>query len=260
MRMYGALVRHLRTRQKISLERLAAHCGYSKSLVAAIETGIRMPSMYFIRKAAEILGEDALLMELAEHLSRDTYPHWFLDYLDLERRARAIHSYQAHVLPGLLQTEETARAVLSAYRPVIDDKDIEERVAGRMARQTIFDRKPTPVLSFVLELITITRPIGGPEVHRAQLERLLFDAQRRNVEIQIMPPDRETHSALDGPFTLIETYDNRRLAYVEGQHGSRLIEDPLTVSDMDARYGIIRAQAFSPEESLRLIEQVAKEL
>ncbi|AEW94896.1 MULTISPECIES: helix-turn-helix domain-containing protein [Streptomycetaceae] len=260
LRMFGSCVRYLRLRAGLSLEQLGALTNYSKSLVAAIETGDRMPSEAFILKAGKVFGAEDLLMEMAQHLSRETYPKWFLEFLELEKKARALHTYENHVIPGLLQTEEYMRAVFSAHCPALDDKQIEERVAGRLARHVIFDRRPAPVLSFVLEMATILRPIGGLAVQRAQLKRLLEVSEQRNVEIQLMRLERDTHAGLNGPFVLLETDDRRNLAYVEGQHGSRVFEDPEIVSDLTARYGIIRAQASSPEESRRLIEQVAKEL
>ncbi len=259
MRMFGELVKHLRRLHGISQEALAAHVGYSKALVAGVEGGTRMPSRNFILKAEEILRADGVLVAAAKHLAWDKYPKWFVEYVELEKKARALHTYENHVIPGLLQTEEYARAVFEAHCPPLDEEEIERRVAVRLERQVVFDRKPLPVTSFVLEMAVIARPIGGRKVQRVQLEQLLDSARRRNVEIQLMPPDRETHVGLDGSFVLLETVDRRNVAYVEGQHGSRLFEDPEKVSDLTARYGILRAQALSPEESARLIEQVAKE-
>ncbi|GAA4946862.1 hypothetical protein GCM10023238_11500 [Streptomyces heliomycini] len=110
-------------------------------------------------------------------------------------------------------------------RPLLSDETIEERVAARLARQKIFSRLPMPTFSFVIEQSVLTRPLGGDHVMRGQLEQLLLYGQRRNVEIQVMPNARDEHAGLAGPFTLIETQDARRIAYVEAYKHSRLYTD-----------------------------------
>jgi hypothetical protein len=91
---------------------------------------------------------------------------------------------------------------------------------------------------------------------RGQLEHLLLCGQLRNVEIQIMPTMRSEHAALAGPFTLIETQDARRIAYVEAYKHSRLYTDRATVRELEEQYGLLRAQALTPRESLATIEKL----
>lgn len=115
-------------------------------------------------------------------------------------------------------------------------------------------------MSFVLEETLLRRPIGGRSVLRGQLEHLLLLGRKRNVEIQVMPTDREDHAGLAGPLTLLETERQRRMAYVEVQGVSRLITDRKRVREIEAQYGIIRAQALTPRESLGFIEKVLGEV
>ncbi|MEV6795446.1 Scr1 family TA system antitoxin-like transcriptional regulator [Streptomyces sp. NPDC051320] len=89
---------------------------------------------------------------------------------------------------------------------------------------------------------------------------MLTISRRRNGEIQVMPPDRHTHAALNGPMVLLETAERKQLAYIEGQSGGFFVSEQPETSDLFARYGILRAQALNPEESARLIEQVARDL
>jgi hypothetical protein len=106
------------------------------------------------------------------------------------------------------------------WRPLLDEDTVAQRVAARLARQEIFSRKPLPTVSFVIEETVLRRPLGGRTTMRGQLEQIILFGQRRNVEIQVMPTEREEHAALGGPFTLIETKEGRRIAYVEAHKES----------------------------------------
>ena len=155
---------------------------------------------------------------------------------------------------GLLQTEEYARAVFTMRRPVLGQETIEQRVNARLLRQDVFSRWPTPLMSFVIEESVLRRPVGGREVARGQLEQILLIGQRRNIEIQVMPLDREDHAGLAGPFTLIETAKGQRIGYTEAQRSSQLFTERGAVRELEAQYGIIRAQALTPRESMAFVE------
>ena len=94
---------------------------------------------------------------------------------------------------------------------------------------------------------------------RGQLEQIILFGRRRNVEIQVMPTEREEHAALGGPFTLIETKEGRRIAYVEAHKESRLYMERTLVRAFEEQYGILRAQALTPRESLALVEKLLGE-
>ncbi|MFY1679243.1 DUF5753 domain-containing protein [Streptomyces sp. WMMC905] len=110
-------------------------------------------------------------------------------------------------------------------RPPLDVGSVEGRVAARIARQEIFAKRPNPLLSFVIDESVSRRPIGGRGVPRAQLEQILSVGQKRTVEIQVMPLGSEEHAGLAGPFTLIETAEGRRIAYLEVQNVSQVHTD-----------------------------------
>jgi hypothetical protein len=167
--------------------------------------------------------------------------------------------YANQAVPGLLQTAEYARAVFINWRPLLDEDTVEQRVAARLTRQSIFSRVPLPTISFVVEESVLCRPLGGSAVMRGQLEQILLQGQRRNVEIQVMPTEREEHGGLAGPFTLIETKEGRRIAYVEAQKDSRLYTERKPVREMEEQYGILRAQALTPRESQTFVEKLLGE-
>lgn len=258
---FGRLLRFHRERAKVSQEVLGRETGYSKSQVAMIERGERRPRGNFVELADELLGAQGALVEVAEEVKASGVAAWFEDYLEEEAKAAGVHKYENHVIPGLLQTESYARAVFGSHCPALDDEEIEAMVAARLARQKLFHRKPTALVSFVLEQCVLTRPLGGPAVLKENLGHILTIGRRRNVEIQVMPAGRQAHAGLDGPFTLLETAERRgHLAYIEGQGGRYFLSEQPDLGDVFARYGILRAQALSPEDSAQLIEQVACQL
>jgi transcriptional regulator with XRE-family HTH domain len=258
---FGRLLRFHRQRAKVSLELLGEHTAYSKSQVAMIERGERKPSARFVEVADEVLGAQGALLEVAKEVTASGVAAWFEDYLVEEARAAGIHKYENHLIPGLLQTEAYSRAVFLSERPPLDPEEIEARVTARMTRREVFRRKPLPYISFVLEKVTLTRPLGGRHVLRENLLHLLELGRLPNVEIQVMPEDRQTHAGLNGPFILLETEKRRgQLVYVEGQGGRYFLSEPPELSEVYARYGTLRAQALSPEDSARLIEEVARSL
>ncbi|GAA2458819.1 helix-turn-helix domain-containing protein [Streptomyces lavendulocolor] len=258
---FGRLLRFHRERAKVSQEVLGRETGYSKSQVAMIERGERRPRGNFVELADELLGAQGALLEVAKELKSSGVAAWFEDYLEEEARAAGIHWYENHLIPGLLQTEPYARAVFGCACPALEDEEIEARVVARLARQALLHRRPTPLVSFVLERAALTKPLGGRMVLKENLLHILSIGQRRNVEIQVMPEDRETHAGLNGPFILLDTAERRsQLVYVEGQGGRYFLSEQPDLGDVFDRYGILRAQALSPEDSAELIEQVAGEL
>lgn len=258
---FGRLLRFHRERAKVSQEALGRHTGYSKSQVAMIERGERRPRGNFVELADDLVGAQGALLEVAKELPVSGVAAWLEDYLAEEARAAEVHKYETHVLPDLLQTEAYARAVFRCASPPLDDEEVEASVDARLARQKLFHRQPKPLISFVLEKVALTRPLGGPRVLKENLLHILDIGRLRNVEIQVMPEDRHTHAGLDGPFILLETAKRRsQLVYVEGQCGRYFLSEQPDVGDVFGRYGILRAQALTPEDSAKLIEEVARGL
>ncbi|WP_327400941.1 helix-turn-helix domain-containing protein [Streptomyces sp. NBC_01288] len=259
LHVFGRQLKRFRVRAGMERAQLGARTGYSASTIASYEQGRRIPPARFIVKADEVLDAQGVLTEFVEELEKAQYPAFFQDAAELEKKALGWHVYDALVINGLLQTEDYARAVFTMRRPLLDEETIEQRVAARLVRQAIFERKPAPTISFVVEESLLRKRLGGQEVMRGQLEQILLTGQQRNVQIQVMPNDREEHAALSGSFTLIETEKGRRISYVDAYKGSRLYADHQTVREMDERYGILRAQALTPRESLSFVEKLLGE-
>ncbi|MFF7394000.1 helix-turn-helix domain-containing protein [Streptomyces scabiei] len=257
--VFGRQLKLFRDRAGMDRARLGSLTGYSASTIASFEQGRRIPPPKFIDQADEVLDAGGVLSASKEEVARAQYPAFFRDAARLEAKAAALHVYATKAVPGLLQTEEYARAVFSMWRPLLDEETINQRVTARLARQEIFCRTPLPTISFVIEEFVLRRPLGGRVVMQGQLEQILLQGHRRNVEIQVMPIERDEHAGLEGPFTLIETNDGQRIAYVEAYKDSRLYTERRQVREIEEQYGILRAQALTPRESLALVEKLLGE-
>ncbi|MFG2175354.1 helix-turn-helix domain-containing protein [Streptomyces niveus] len=256
---FGRQLKLLRGRAGLDRTEFGKRVGYAAQSVASFEQGRRIPQPVFIDRADDVLDAGGVLKALKEEVARAQYPAFFRDAARLEAKAAALNVYAMYAVPGLLQTEEYAEAVFRMQRPLLDDDVIAQRLEARMVRQDIFDRSPAPLMSFVIEESVLRRPIGGWKVMRDTLEQVLLTGQSRNIEVQVMPIEREDHAALGGPFTLIDTHKGDRIAYAEVQSDSRLYTGQAKIRELEARYGILRSQALTPKESSALITELMGE-
>ncbi len=233
--------------------------GYGEDMVYKIEGGKRIPRQEFLDKADEVLNAGGLIAAAWEDVKKVRYPKRVRALGKLEARAVEIGLYECHIVPGLLQTPEHARAVIGAAQPPYSPDDVERMVAARLARQSVFDRDPAPTLSFVMEEGVLRRPIGGRVALRGQLRRLLDVAQLHHVVLQVMPADCETHSGLDGRIELLKFDDGTAMGRSDGAFNGRPTSDPRQLRILELRYGTIRAQALPPRESLAFVRQLLGE-
>ncbi|GAA2787121.1 helix-turn-helix domain-containing protein [Streptomyces showdoensis] len=265
-RALGKIIKVLRRNAGLSQAELAEATHCSEDLVSSVERGVRTPQPDFLVRADPVLGADGVLIAAVDDVrealarARVRHPDWFQDFAKAEAEAVALHYYEVQAVPGVLQTPSYSRFLFENRRPMLDEETIEKRVADRISRQAILDKWPTPTISFVLEAAVLLRPFGGPDVHREQLRRILDVARRRTVELQIMPLDGQEHPYLDGAFTLLTPRGRREVAYTEIYGHARLITDPELVRQYAERYGIIRARALPPRESIDWIEKLLGEL
>ncbi|WP_314224113.1 helix-turn-helix domain-containing protein [Streptomyces zaehneri] len=257
--VFGRQLKLFRERAGMDRARLGSLTGYSASTIASFEQARRIPPPKFIDQADEVLQAGGVLCASKEEVARAQYPAFFRDAAKLEAEALVLHVYATQAVPGLLQTKEYARAVFAMWRPELDEEVVEQRLTARLARQEIFSRRPAPHLSFVIEEAVLLRPLGGEAIWRSQLEHLMLLAEKRNVEIQVLPHSRQEHAGLAGPFTLMEMKDGRRIAYAEVQGDSRVHTERQRVRELERTYGTLRAQAHTPAESRALIEKLLGE-
>ncbi|MDQ0811945.1 transcriptional regulator with XRE-family HTH domain [Streptomyces sp. B3I7] len=234
--------------------------GYGLELVSSVERGRRIPRPEYLDAADEVLGAGGKISAMKGDVAEARYPKKVRDLKKLEAEAVELCAYNNSVVHGLLQTEEYARAIFSARRPTFTEEEVERQVTARLARQEILS--PTAgrrVFSFVQCESTLRRPIGGRMLMQRQLERLLEVGQLRNVDLQVIPLDREENAGTDGSFRLLNLTDGATVAFSEAPLSSRVMTNPRETTVLNIRYGVIRAQALSPRESLAFIEKVLGE-
>lgn len=261
LRTFGAVVQALREHAGLSREEFGDLVGLSKHSVASVELGRRMPDPTFADRSEPVLGNTGALQRAAQHLARQPgLAAWFRRWAQLETTAITLYTYECRLIPGLLQTEAYARTLFTNQLPPLSDEQIEVQWVARAERQELLRERPNTAFAFVLEEHVFRRRTGGVEVTRELIAHVLEIAELRNVEIQIMPTVRETHSGLAGPMQLLETTDAKWFAYCEGQRGGLLISDAKEVSVLQRRYASMRSQALTPEDSVSLLQRMRGEL
>ncbi|MFI0086982.1 helix-turn-helix transcriptional regulator [Streptomyces bobili] len=260
LRTVGKVIKMCRERQGMTQAELGAAIRYSEEQVSSVERGRRAPKPAFLEAADKVLEAGGLIAGLQKDVEEARYPKKVRDLKKLEAEAVEICAYDNSVVNGLLQTEDYLRAVFGTRRPAFSEDEVEELVAARLARQKILHSgRMIPAFSFVHDEASLRRQVGGRMVWRQQLERLLDIGQMRNVEIQVLPFEREDNPGLDGPFHLLRLREGTTVGHCDVQLVSRLISDRREVQTLELRYGTIRAQALTPHESLAVIEKLLGE-
>ncbi|MBW8799123.1 MAG: helix-turn-helix domain-containing protein [Streptomyces sp.] len=252
--LFGARVRRLRLAAGLTQTELGDKVHVVGTRITQIEraSGAK-PTLELARALDVVLGADDLLVELWPYVYREAFPDWSRRFMECAEGAVAIREYAAHVVPGLLQTKQYARAVLSVGLTLSSDEQLEERLAVRMTRQERLGSPDRPDLWVVLDEAVLRRPIGGCDVMRAQLELLLYVAAEHDITVQVLPFDQGEHDAMGGSLTVLTLPDGSEVAYTEGAHHGQLIEDPAEVSRFTVTYDRLRANALPPLMSLDMI-------
>jgi transcriptional regulator with XRE-family HTH domain len=214
--LVGAQLRRLRESRGLTREAAGYRIRASESKISRLELGRVSFKDRDISDLLELYGvEDETqrkaLVALAReanspgwwHSYDDVLPNWFQTYVGLEEAASLIRSYEIQFLPGLLQTEEYARAVVAAGAPKATVDDVERRVHLRVTRQQILHRPSPPHFWAVVDEAALHRPIGGSKVMKQQLEHLLELMSRPNVTLQVMPFRFGGHAGEGGAFTML---------------------------------------------------------
>jgi transcriptional regulator with XRE-family HTH domain len=264
LRVFGTMLRHYRGRAGMSQEQLAGRVYCSADLIAKIEKGQRTPAEKLTGALDDVpqLRTDgaltALRDSLKEALKLRAYPGWFHEWPDKEATAKTLRSFQPLLVPGLLQTEDYARA-LYRTRVGITDDEIDELVAARLARQDILDRDKPPMLWAILTEAVLRLPVGGKDVMRAQVNHVIEMARRPSVVLQVVPTSVGAHVGLQGgAFVIADFDDGPSVAYQDTAVRGQVIEDSDDVASLVVTWDTIKSEALPRAASLALVEEIAK--
>ncbi|MEV8478571.1 helix-turn-helix transcriptional regulator [Streptomyces sp. NPDC051173] len=258
-RYCGNQMKLWRVEAGVSREELAAEAGYGAETIKSMEQGRRRPTLRVLEIADDLCGAQGKLKAAYAYLQPDRAPARAHAFLEAESIAVAIHNYQTVLIPGLLQTEEYARILMSGQCPPVDQATLEERLATRMRRQEMLTQRPTTLFIFVIYEAALRTRVGGRDAMARQLQRLLDVGALPNVYIHVLPADRCQHGSLNGSMVLVESPEHENHVYLECQGTSTLLTDRNEVSGYMQRYGMFRSQALSAEDSAEYLRKLMQE-
>ncbi|MEU2714141.1 helix-turn-helix transcriptional regulator [Streptomyces sp. NPDC007205] len=236
------------------------------------EVALKIPYLQLLLRAYGVSDDEAeLFVQVAEEANRpgwwqrfrDILPDWFSMHVSLEGAASLIRSYEPHFVPGLLQTEDYARAVLkSGAIGQTSPDDIERHVALRMQRQQLLARADAPRFWAVMDETALRRPVGGPEVMRAQIDKLLEATKLPHVTLQVAPFASGPHPGTYGPFVLFRfaVPELPDMAYSEYLTGAVYLDARAEVATHLEVMDRMAAQAATAQRTKEILRDLRKEL
>ncbi|MCW7946354.1 DNA-binding protein [Streptomyces hygroscopicus] len=259
-RYCGGQIKLWREGAGVSRQALADEAGYDYEYVKSMECGRRRPTLRLLQVADQLCGALGKLVAAHEYLKPEPFPERTQQYVLVEAEAITVQWYEPLLIPGLLQTPAYARALINSNCPPLDEETVEERVAARLKRQEKLTSRPPTYFSFVIHEAALRSLVGSQDIMRRQCDHLLEVGRQRHLSVQVLPFASAPTAALSGPIVLVETADHERYAFVDGQSTAALYSDGDKLSTLTQRYGMIRMQALSVEESARFTRKVAEEL
>lgn len=260
--LFGAELRGHREEAGMSLEQLAEVVNSSRSHLGRIELAEYMIPPELPAQLDAAFGTDGIFVKLYALARHEVHPDKYRRFMELEARAQSIGHYAGQLVPGMLQTEEYARALFRVSNPEATAEEIEEKVAARMSRQALLRTTSAPHLSVVMDEACVRRPVGGPVVMRAQLARLAELVDTPHTVIQLLPYEHGEHALMGGggALYLLTLDDGSSVAYEEGIATGLLIEDRERVVRRSRSYDLLRAYALSPTQTAAFIHSVMEAL
>jgi transcriptional regulator with XRE-family HTH domain len=260
--VFGAMLRYYRERAGLSRTELARQISKSVSLIQAIELGQRAATADVTEDLERVLPADGALARLREEigdgLGYGAYPSWFQDWLASEREAKKLRTFEPMLVPGLLQTEDYARAVFGA-RFGITNEEIDEQVAARLKRQEILVRDEPPTLWVILDESVLRRPVGGRYVMREQIGRLIEACRRPHVSVQVISSSVGAHRGLwAGAFIIANFEDAPAVGYQETACQGQFVDRREDVETLVDCWDTLVREALPWAASQALLEEAAK--
>lgn len=271
----GAHLRRMRERAGISREDAGYHIRASGSKISRMELGrvsfkerdvTDLLSFYGVTDGEE---RDSLIQLTREANAtpwwqkyQDVAPDWFGLFVGLEEAAQLIRIYEVQFVPGLLQTEEYARAVVTQGAPGLEPDEVDRRVALRLGRQKLLGRDNPPRLWAIVDEAALRRPMGGRDVLAAQIERLMDAVSEPNITLQVMPFKYGGHAAEGGAFQILRfpEADLPDMVYMEYLTGALYIEKPDEVERYAAVMERLSVAGTSPERTREILAGLLKEI
>jgi transcriptional regulator with XRE-family HTH domain len=267
-RRLGLGLRSLRMSRGMNAEQAAKGLGISTSLLTKTETAernVNRPAL--LGMLSFYKADDKETGELLELHATSRERGWFQEYgvqpgsfVDWESEASKVQGFEDSFIPGLLQTEAYAEAVIAATRPELPEAKRDAWAKARAERAALLDETDGPELHYIIHEHALRLPVGGPEVMADQLTRVVSLCQRmKNLTVQVLPVSFGAHAGMEGAFTILTFAELPSLVAVEHVLSTAWYEKPTQINTFATAFGRIATQALPAPESLKLIRTVAKE-
>jgi transcriptional regulator with XRE-family HTH domain len=268
-------MRALREQRGWSQGDLARETNYSESLIAMVETYQRAPTLAlalakaldrafqtpgFAEGTANDPGTPGTFVRLWHKLRTVSFPASFRSFVEHEEKAAEFRMFEHSLVPGLLQTEDYARATLSRQANTTEEQ-VAELLAARLDRQAVLIRKdpPPPLVWALLDEGLLYRPVGGPKVMHDQLVHLVALSERPNVTIQVLPFSVGGHRGLEGAFIIADFRTGPSILFLDELLGGRVVEEAEAVAEAALHFTSLRSDALPRTASRDLMMKATEE-
>jgi transcriptional regulator with XRE-family HTH domain len=272
LRRLAAELRRLRSAVDMSREQASEQTGINNATLYRIETARARPQMRTLATLLSLYGVDQEQRDYLTALCRDAgkqgwlrpyhsdLPEEYTAYISFEDEAQSVRNYESLFIPGLLQTEAYARAVIRGVLPMASQQEVEDRVQARMERQQVLTRANPLKLWAILDEAALHRVVGGRKTMQDQLRRLVEAIDQPHVTLQVIPFSQGAHAGMPGSFVLMDFVDpmDTDLIYIDSMAGDLFLESDADISRYSMIFDTLRAVALSPDDSTALIAGLAK--
>jgi transcriptional regulator with XRE-family HTH domain len=255
----GHRLKRLRETSGLSLRALADALGYPHTYIGRVERGEQLPSKALAEAMDVYFRTDELFAELLEMAQESPIPDYGRTIVANERKARRIQVFTSSLIPGLLQTEEYARALFRASLAGASGDQIDALVKVRMDRKRVFAREEPPYFWAIMDESALKRPVGGPACMAKQLAHVLNSPYGPHMTVQVLPFGQGAHPMMGGSMSLLTLTSGATIGYVESFDSGEIAESPRRVLVLTQTFDVARSMALPEEDSLDLLRAYLRE-
>jgi len=255
---YGDWFKEQRVAAGLTQQELADAAVMTRSHIAHIEAGRRMPSKEDARRLDKALNTGNVLSNFLPEDDAAVADH-FASARVLEQQATAIREFASTLVPGILQTERYIRALMHTAFPPWSEEECDRLVVTRLARSQILAQPTTPLVWALLDEAVLRRPVGGRAVMAEQIMHIVRVTETGRVRTHVLPFTLGAHPIMQGMMTLMWFEDQPTVAYTEGVNTGKVHDTPALVERLRGAYDLALSDALPLQESLTLMRATARE-
>ena len=272
LRRLASELRRLRGEADFSREDVSERTGIDRATLYRIESARARPQSRTLRSLLDLYDvgdtERDELVKLARSANQTSWripydlPTPYSTYIGFEREARTVLNFECSFVPGLLQTQEYARAAIRRGMPDGKDEDIQARIEARMQRQERLKGDEPLKLWAIIDEAVLRREVGGVDVMRAQLDHVSKMAELPVVTLQVIPFNVGAHPGMSGEFVILRFEEpvGADVVYIESMAGDMFLETPADITLYTMMFEHLRALALNPDDSVALVRQIAEDM